>query len=154
MGWLAATAAVLTGNVALAHELACDKRVNGELIYEIQSYPATLEWTMTVRNVHRTSASDVEAVEDRLLTDKFGWAPQRTPPYRLAFGESHTEKFTNTVNSFEECKQLALADGSNDELIDNVFSATWDDGETQCRARVVCLPLCPPQTCIGERGPP
>ncbi|WP_217440335.1 hypothetical protein [Myxococcus sp. CA056] len=90
-GWLAATAAVLTGNVALAHELACDKRVNGELIYEIQSYPATLEWTMTVRNVHRTSASDVEAVEDRLLTDKFGWAPQRTPPYRLAFGESHRE---------------------------------------------------------------
>ena len=36
------------------------------------------------------------------------------------------------------------ADGEDDDWIDNVFSASWDNGEIQCRARVVCKPPKPP----------
>jgi hypothetical protein len=153
VGGIVVAAVLLTGRFAFAHELACDKRVNGEQVYEVQSYPATLDWTMKVRNVHPTSPSDVQGVQDRLLTDNFGWSPSRPTPYTLALGESYTEKFSVTVQSFEDCERLAHADGTNDDFIDNVFSATWDDGETQCRARVVCVPVCPAQTCIGSTGP-
>jgi len=153
VGWIVMTAVLLTGRVAFAHELASENRVNGELIYAVPSYPATLEWTMTVRNVHPTSPSDVQAVEDRLLTDEFGWTPSRPTPYTLAPGESHTEVFSITVQSFEECERLAHADGAIDDFIDNVFAASWDIGGTQSRARASCLPLCPPGTCIGVPGP-
>jgi hypothetical protein len=54
IGWIVMTAAMLMGRVAFAHELACEKQVNGESVYEVRSYPATLEWTMTVHNVHPT----------------------------------------------------------------------------------------------------
>jgi hypothetical protein len=147
-----AAAVLLTGRTALAHELACDKRVNGQAIFEVQSYPVTLEWSMTVRNVHPTDPSVVAGVADRLLTERFGWSPARPTPYTLALGESHTERFSTTVQSFEECEALAHADGASDDFIDNVFAATWDGGETQCRARVVCLQLCPAATCIGSPG--
>ncbi|HET7928546.1 MAG TPA: hypothetical protein VFM40_03250 [Actinomycetota bacterium] len=152
-GWIVMTAVLLAGRGALAHEVACDKRVNGEHVYAVQAYPATLEWTMTVRNVHPESPSYVQAVDDRLLTSRFGWAPSRPPPYTLALGESYTETFSITVTSFEECELLADADGASDDFIDNVFVASWDVGETQCRARVSCLPLCPAGTCIGSPGP-
>lgn len=152
VGWVGVAAMLLAGRGALAHELACDKRVNGELVHGVEAYPATLEWTMTVRNVHPTSPSEVGGVEDRLLADGFGWSPSRPTPYTLALGESHTERFSITLKSLEECERLAHADGVSDDFIDNVFAATWDGGETQCRARVSCLPLCP-GTCVGSPGP-
>jgi collagen triple helix repeat protein len=154
--WIVMAALLLAGKGAFAHELACDKLVNGKNIFEVQSYPATLDWTMTVRNVHPTAPSDVLVVKDQLLSDRFGWSPTRPTPYTLALGESYTERFSVTVHSYEECQQLAHADGVTDDFIDNVFGATWDIGETQCRARVVCLPLCQAGTCCtpGPMGPP
>ena len=109
-GWFVMAAVLLTGRVALAHEVACDKRVNGETFYAVQSFPATLVWTMTVRNVHPDSPSSVDGVEDRLLTGQFGWAPSRPPPYTLALGEAYTETFSTTVMSLEECELLAGAE--------------------------------------------
>lgn len=47
--WVAMTAVLLTSSAAFSHELSCEKRVNGASIYKVDSYPATLEWTMKVR---------------------------------------------------------------------------------------------------------
>jgi len=152
IGLIVVATVLLNGGGAFAHELVCDKQVNGKVIYEVQTYPVTLEWTMTVRGADPTSPVDVQVAADPLLAAQFGWTPSRPTPYTLAPGESNTEKFSVTLHSFEECERLAHADGAIDDFIDNVFVASCDN-ETQCRARVVCLPFCPAATCIGSPGP-
>lgn len=152
LGFLVASALLLTGRLALAHELSCDKQVNGQHIYEVAEYPATLDWKLTVRNAHPTHPSDVLGVSDRLLAEKYGWTPARPPPYTLPVGGSHSERYTVTVDSYETCQELASADGYNDDFIDNIFVVTWDDGEAQCRARVICKAACE-GTCVGLPGP-
>ena len=41
-------------------------------------------------------------------------SPSRPAPYTLALGESHTERFTTLVTSFEECERLAHAGGGGE----------------------------------------
>ena len=53
--------------MAQAHELECVKEVNGETLLEVTTYPFTLQYALTVRNIHPESASEVTEASDPLL---------------------------------------------------------------------------------------
>lgn len=141
-GWVAACAALGFAQVAAAHELRCDKSVNGTQLLEISEYPAALSYELVVTNVHPTDPSDVLAAEDSLYSS----VPdaQFEAPFLLGLGEAATRRFDVVENTFEHCRDLALRDGGEDDFIDNVLTVTWESGQKQCVARVACLPPDPP----------
>ena len=47
-------ALAVSAGTARAHELSCEKKVNGTGYFEITSYPATLNYKLTVFNEHPT----------------------------------------------------------------------------------------------------
>lgn len=124
--------------VAMAHELECEKTVNGEVLLELDTYPTTLNYRLTVRNIHPDSASIVESAEDPLL-EGLGFGGFSTP-FTLPFGDEDTETFPLVIDDFEECERVAALDGVDDGIIDNTFTVTWDSGSDICEASVVCVP--------------
>lgn len=138
-----AAASLLLGRAVLAHEFECEKQVNGVSVYEIDSYPATLNWTLEVKNIHPTEASTVLDLEDALL-EALGFVFEPEAPYTLQLNDSETYTFQHTVADAAACARLSNGDGTQDDNIDNTFIVRWDSGEDQCMARVVCLDETPP----------
>ena len=150
LGKLATAAFALAAavGVADAHELACTKLVNGQSMVTIDKYPATLQYTFTVRNTHPTDASDVLGVLDAMLGS--GWSFDPKPPFQLPVGGSATSSATITINRYEDCQRLAYHEpyidgGSTHTALMNTLHVKWDLGAAQCSALVMCkLPLPPP----------
>jgi hypothetical protein len=133
------------GGQARAHELGCEKTVDGQSLVVVDHYPATLTWRLTVRNTHPTAVSTVLSVSDPMLEARgFSWAT----PFDLDVGQAASATFDTTVSSFADCVALggdpapvALNIAVTQQMsVDNVMTAGWDLGEAQCTARVVCRP--------------
>lgn len=139
-GWwgIGLAAGLLVAPVAEAHELECVKVVNGSTLIEVDDFPTTLNYTLTVRNIHPDSASEVLEATDPLL-EGLGWEGFDTP-FTLPFGGETDETFAVRVDDFEECVRLAALDGVADLVIDNTFNVRWDSGSDVCSAQVVCVP--------------
>ncbi|WP_242344439.1 hypothetical protein [Anaeromyxobacter terrae] len=139
--WAGVAAIMLAAPLARAHELVCEKTVNGAAVAEVDSYPATLTFQATVRNVHPTDVSIVEWVSDRFMDP-----PRLELDLALPVGGSRTFEYGLTIASYEECVALAGEAGMSCSTaggcarLDNRFAAGWDQGEAQCTARVVCKP--------------
>ena len=124
------------GGTARAHELACEKTVNGETYLEVKDFPVTLVYDLTVKNIHPTSPSEVLEATDPLLED-LGFGGFDTP-FILGLGKSQMKEFEVELKDYEDCMALAAEDGDEDEYIDNVFTVRWDSGSEICSARVRC----------------
>lgn len=136
--------------VAGAHELTCDKTVNGEHYLELTEYPAMVEWKVRINNVHPTSPSVVESFYDALIPFDFDPAP----PFAIPVGGYAETSFATTLGDYMQCIYIASLDGRVDKYIDNTARVTWDLGEAQCSARVSCefSPPCEGPNCPCE-GP-
>ncbi|WP_242356913.1 MULTISPECIES: hypothetical protein [Anaeromyxobacter] len=139
--WAGVAAMMLAAPLARAHELVCEKTVNGAAVVEVDSYPATLTFQATVRNVHPTDVSIVAWISDRFMD------PARQElDLALPVGGSQTFEYGLTIDSYEECVALAGEAGMSCSTtggcarLDNRFAAGWEHGEAQCTARVVCKP--------------
>jgi hypothetical protein len=131
--WLGACAALAVATVAWsahAHELVCEKTVDGETFVTVDRYPTTLSYKVTVTNVHPTDESVVLTATDTLQSLDFEL------PLTLAVGASAEQSYQITLTSYDEC--VRLAGGTN--LLENVFTIGWDLGTASCTAQVECQP--------------
>lgn len=143
---LAALALTLAaGGVADAHDLRCDKTVDGDAIEVIGTYPAFVTWEMTVRNVNPSDPSTALAVSDPMLQTA-GWSVPFDLPLTLEVDEAVNATFGMAIDSFARCAELAHAPtgGTVSVNLDNVFSVGWDVGTAQCTARIICSPPASP----------
>lgn len=165
--WGCAVAGVLLATqVAKAHELSCDKEVKvegnnvptftgGGSNYSpygvVDHFPATLQYKLTVHNIHDSSPSEVLGVDDPLL-EYFGFSFDPATPFWIPYNESVSDYFSLYLGSYEECLRIARNDGSDDEYIDNVMTVTWEDDNASCSARVKCVrPEEPEKECRETR---
>jgi hypothetical protein len=147
----ASAGTLLCASLAQAHLLECDKMVNGVSLLEVDSYPATLMYEITVRNTHPTDASTAESVMDAALASQ-GYSFTPAAPFTLMLGESVTDTISIPLASPEECLDLASADGVADDRFVNTFEVAWESGSAQCSATVVCIPPPPPPPPPPEGG--
>jgi hypothetical protein len=155
--WKAAAAAVALGwgSAASAHELTCEKRVDGQQVLTVSTYPTTVTFGFRVDNVHPTETSVMMRAEDGALMP-WGWEWPFPLPQAIAVKDFVTHSFELELRSFEECELLAsgggMAGGTSSVTFDNTFRVTWELGETQCRARLVCQPEQTPPCESGCEG--
>ncbi|MFB1482971.1 DUF6923 family protein [Corallococcus sp. RDP092CA] len=117
-----------------------DKLVNGQKQALVNTYPATLDFTFEVTNIHPTLPSELLSVADPLLTD-CTFSP--APPLTVPVGQSVTYQCQYTVDSYEACVALGGRDSSpdtpnEDVTFTNVFTAGWDVGSSQSSVNVKC----------------
>lgn len=135
--------ALLAAQVVQAHELSCDKTVNGATYVEVSSYPATLHYELTINNTSPEYGSDVLTASDPMLEAQgFSFSP--AVPFSLGLGESVSDTFDVALKDEADCLAMASTDGTVDDLIDNVFETSWESGTAQCTASVKCLRPPPP----------
>lgn len=120
---------------AAAHELSCEQTFNGERILVVDSYPTTIAVRVVVHNEHPTSPSEALSVTSELLPP----ASFETP-FTLPVGASQTALFYVTVNSPEECAQLAGTESLYPDHLVSTVEVTWDLGSAQCSAELICQP--------------
>lgn len=133
-------------SAAEAHDLSCEKRVNGEAIVTASTYPFVANYSFKVTNIHPTLPSILLTATDSILTSE-GFTFTPAPPVSIPVGGSLTSLFPLTIASFSDCTLLAILDGTDDLNIDNTFTATFDGGTAMCSARVVCEQPTPPPGC-------
>ena len=131
---------------ALAHELECRKTVNGTTFLELDKFPATLRYELTVRNIAEDSESEVLEASDPLL-ESLGFEGFDTPFTLPEDGESK-KSFTLDVRNAAECLRIAALDGNANEIIENAFTVRWNTGSDVCSAHVQCVP---PESDAGPR---
>ncbi|AGC46702.1 hypothetical protein MYSTI_05423 [Myxococcus stipitatus DSM 14675] len=133
-------------SAAGAHELTCEKKVNGAPVVVASTFPFIATYSFKVTNVHPTLPSILLSATDSILTSEgFEFTP--APPVSIPVSGSLTSFFPLTIDSFSDCKLLAILDGTDDLSIDNVFTATFEGGVAICSARVVCEQPPPPPEC-------
>jgi hypothetical protein len=133
----AAAAAVLVSAAASAHEFACEKTIEGEVVHVVADYPATLHFKVVVTNTHPTDASTAVAVRDDLLT-KLG-AKLMVAPFTLQVGQSAEFEAVVTVASAAQCFRLSSAQACT-RSFEDAFQVLFDGGVAQCAARLICMP--------------
>jgi hypothetical protein len=132
----AAAAAVAVSGAAGAHEFACEKTVEGDVVHVVAAYPATLHFKVVVTNTHPTDASTAWAVRDDLLT-KLGVKLIPQVPFTLQVGQSAEFEATVTVANETECLRLSHAQACASSFED-AFQVMFDGGVAQCAARLIC----------------
>ncbi|MBJ6765918.1 hypothetical protein JGU66_34620 [Myxococcaceae bacterium JPH2] len=136
-------------SIANAHDLTCEKTVNGKTVEVANTYPFTAEYSFKVNNVHPTLPSILLTATDDVLSG-VGFTFTPAPPVSIPVGGSVTSTFTLTIGSFDECEAFAELDGLVDANIDNTFEVTFDLGSAMCSARLTCEPpTTPPGQCTG-----
>ncbi len=139
-----AVTALFVAPWARAHELTCEKTVDGVTYEDVSTYPTTLHYKLTVTNALSNASSDVLSEEDALL-EGLGFAFDPAPPFTLLPSGSQSYTDDVTVESYEQCLELAAKSGNEDSpFIDNTYVVGWDDSSATCEARVKCLPPKPP----------
>lgn len=138
--WVAAACAVVVvggSGVANAHDLICEKKVNGRSVVVADEYPFTANYSFKVTNVHPTLPSILlTATDDVLASEGFTFSPP--PPVSIPVDGSLTSDFALEIDSYEECVRIARKDGLEDTHIDNTFRVTFDMGSAMCSARLTC----------------
>src|SRR5438094_653868 len=92
--WCVTASAVVTLVTAgaRAHELQCEKTVDGQAAVVVDQYPTTLHYTVTVTNVHPTDESVVLSAGDTLQSLDFNL------PLTLAVGQSASDSYTIVIS--------------------------------------------------------
>lgn len=131
----AAAAALLAAPLARAHEVICEKTVNGVQTLEVTSYPTTLNYQIVLENVS-SSASIVTSVTDPM----FPTIPVTLPLTLPLEGSTSTITLPPLViDTFEECEELATTDGPPPAIV-NTVTVGFDGGTNTCWAKVICKP--------------
>ena len=171
--WQAAAVAAATtvGAAAHAHELACDKTIDGEPIKVVSQYPAVITYRLTIHNTHPSADSTVMSARDAML-EPYGFHFTPAPPFDIPVGGKASTEFAVTVHSQDECLQMAAAQNGDTAptapataidtvkpigRLDNTFRVAWDLGTAECRARLVCMPptvYVPPDKNPNSNPPP
>lgn len=150
-GWKAAAlAAVLgVGGAASAHELVCEQYIDGAILGAVGSFPATVQFQFRIFNVHPTAESVALSVEDPALAS-YGFTFSEPLPLGVPVGGYRDASFSLRIDSLADCERLAAADGDDDGVLTNTFRVTWDLGETQCTAQLLCFTSgpCPGGVCL------
>jgi hypothetical protein len=137
------TIALAASSAAHAHELWCEKTVNGQELTVVWQYPATLEFSVWIRNTHLTDASVIESATDSMHELDLAL------PMSLPVGGEVRTGYTMTIDSFEECARIAGTDPMwASAHFSNWAEIGWDLGSTMCHAEVVC------ERPEGEQPPP
>ena len=136
---------MMAGGVAHAHQLSCQKTVNGSSAFSVTSYPTTLHYAITVINELQGAPSQALCVRDPLL-EGLGFSFTPAPPFTLDPGCSVTDTFDVKIRSEADCLWLAAQDGTADRYIHNTVTVKWDSGHAQCSAKVYCAPEDKPQS--------
>ena len=118
----AAAAAVALSGAAGAHEFACEKTIEGEVVHVVEAYPATIHIKVVVTNTHPTDASTVLSVRDDLLA-KLGVKVAPETPFTLQVGQSTELDATVTIGSEAQCLRLSRAQACTSS------SSPWRYGE-------------------------
>jgi len=132
----AAAAAIALSGSAGAHEFACEKTVEGEIVHVVENYPATLHFKVVLTNTHPTDKSTALAVHDDLFA-RLG-APLAPVPFTLDVGQSVEFSTTVTVQNDAECMRLSRGQSCS-RSFDEAFQVVFDGGVAQCAVRVVCM---------------
>jgi hypothetical protein len=141
---MAAVAGAAMAPAASAHEFTCSKTVNGQVMFNITQFPATLHYSVTITNAHPTLPSTALAVDDTLL-DILGQSFSPSAPFTLDVGQSVTGTFDVQVPDEATCLQLAArTNGSEASSINNTFTVSTDLNQASCSAVVNCPPSSPP----------
>jgi len=138
LSYAAAAAAIVLSSSARAHELVCEKTVDGNLVREVTHYPAKLHFKVVVTNTHPTDASTALSVNDDLMK-ALGITFTPAAPFTLGVGQSTEFDFDVTVKDEAQCLQLAKAQACAASFEDR-FEVDFDGGSAQCAARVICKP--------------
>src|SRR4051794_38957789 len=100
-------AALLLSATSYAHELACEKTVNGEHYIEVSQYPAQVTYTADVYNTDARQKSNVMSVEDPLLFDDgFRYT---CGPFTLPVSGYTERQFSETLADEQDCLAFASA---------------------------------------------
>src|SRR3954471_1955819 len=138
LSYAAAAAAIVMASSARAHELACEKTIDGGVVHEITHYPAKLHFRVAVINTHPTDASTALAVRDDVM-EALGIAFTPAAPFTLGVGKSAEFAFDVTMKDRAQCLQLAKVQACGASFED-LFEVDFDGGSAQCAARIICGP--------------
>ena len=134
---IAATAAAFSlSGAAFAHDFVCEKTIDGEVVHEVTSYPATVRFQVTVYNTHPVDASTALAVRDPLL-ESLGFDFRSRAPFTLEVGASLDFIADVTIRTPAECLRLAGAQSCGQRAEDS-FQVLFDGGVAQCAAQLGC----------------
>jgi hypothetical protein len=133
----AAAAALALSGAARAHEFACEKTIEGEVVHVVQAYPATVHVKVVVTNTHPTDASTALSVRDDLLA-RLGVKLALNAPFTLQVGQSAEIEAVMTIGSEAECFRLSRAQACTNSFEDT-FQVVFDGGVAQCAARLICM---------------
>jgi hypothetical protein len=152
---IAALVATLWSTAARSHDLRCEKRLDQQQIVHVFSYPASLGVDVTIFNVHPTDVSVVTGIQDF----PFDTAPV-TVNLPIDVGGSTGGSFTRTIESYDQCVELATAQGHAPAfaglpaVLDTYTRAIASDSmEAQCTARLVCHVAEPAAACTQSFTP-
>jgi len=132
----AAAAAMALSGAAGAHEFACEKTIDGEVVHVVEAYPATVHIKVVVTNTHPSDASTALSVRDDLLA-RLGVELTPPAPFTVPVGQSVELDATVAIASQAECFKLARAQACTGSFED-AFQVLFDGGMAQCAARLIC----------------
>jgi hypothetical protein len=134
----AAAAAIALSEAATAHEFVCEKTIDGEIVHQVDHYPATVHIKVTLTNTHPTDTSVALALRDDFL-QSLGLTLAPALPLSLGVGKSIDLDFDVTVRSAAACRSMSHAQACTSSAED-AFQVIFDTGVAQCAARLVCGP--------------
>lgn len=131
----AAAAAIAGAGAAGAHEFACEKTVEGEIVHVVERYPATLHFKVVLTNTHPTDRSVALSMRDDLFAALGVDLP--AVPFTLEVGQSVEFDAAVTVQNESECLRLSRAQACGGS-VDDTFQVLFDGGVAQCAVRIAC----------------
>lgn len=142
---MAAAAIILAAPIASAHEFVCEKTVDGQDIVHVDTYPTTVTYEWTITNALPSESSTTSKVADSIffpLLEGGAVSPDVpfTLPLTLPGGASTSETQTLTIDSYEDCADLATIEPNGDITLTNTLTVYFDSTSTTCDAQVVCHP--------------
>jgi hypothetical protein len=133
--WAAVAAAILAAPIARGHELVCEKKVDGQDVVNVDTYPTTVTYEWTITNALASAPSTADDLEDTLFPE-----PPFTLPLTLAGGASTSAEQMLTIDSYEECAELAKLTPNGPITLTNTLTVEFDGGSASCDAQVICKP--------------
>ncbi|WP_426754538.1 DUF6923 family protein [Myxococcus sp. Y35] len=127
---------------AWANDFRAEMRVNGLKQYTVDTYPATLRFTLTATNIDPALPSELLSAVNPLVKS---CTLSPTPPLVLPAGGQATYQCEIQVESHGACLSLGTQDTNpatpnNEVTFTSTFGITWDAGASQAGTNVLCLP--------------
>ncbi len=127
---------------AWANDFRAEKLVNGVKRYTVDTYPATLRFTLTATNIDPAHPSELLSADAPLMS---ACTLSPTPPLVVPEGEQVSYTCEVQVESYEDCLSLGARDANpstpnNEVTFTSTFGITWEAGASHAGANVLCRP--------------